>query len=533
MVAVLVGLKLRLLRNALRQSVWRVVGLVLALAYGVFLVGLAVVGLVALRFTQVEVGPDVVVVGLTALTVGWTLIPLLAFGMDDTLDPGRFALLPLRAREVLPGFVVSSLVGVPGVATILVAAASVVFWATGILPAVAAGIGAVLGVFTSVVLARVVTTGLGGLLGGRRFRDGAAGIVAILASMSGIGLGLGTQAIQRTPNMGELLAGLASIAGWTPFGWAWSLPADVTAGRVGLAAAKLGLAAVLLAGLLRAWEAMLDRRLTSPIEARGGGERVGRGVRVDRLVGTTQAGAVAGRCLRYWRRDPRYVTSVAMFLILPIVLVVSMSLPRSGPTGLDALPVQFLAPLTLAMLIGLSTCQDLAYDGTAVWTHLTTGVTGRADRVGRLIALAAVVMPLFLVLEVTAAALSGRWDLLLPSFSVGLAAILGGAGVASWIGAMLQSPAAPAGANPFRTSNGGGVQAMIATSVTLAASGLLALPALGLAWAGLTQTWAAIATPIASLGIGLGALVVGINAGGAYLDGHWPQVLANVSEKRA
>ena len=105
--------------------------------------------------------------------------------------------------------------------------------------------------------------------------------------------------------------------------------------------------------------------------------------------------------------------------------------------------------------------------------------------------------------------------------------------MASWIGAMLQSPAAPAGANPFRTSNGGGLQAMIATSVTLAASVLLALPALGLAWAGLTQTWAAIATPIVSLGIGLGALVVGINAGGAYLDGHWPQVLANVSEKRA
>ena len=64
MVAVLVGLKLRLLRNALRQSVWRVVGLVLALAHGVFLVGLAIVGLVALRFTQVDVGPDVVVVGL-------------------------------------------------------------------------------------------------------------------------------------------------------------------------------------------------------------------------------------------------------------------------------------------------------------------------------------------------------------------------------------------------------------------------------------------------------------------------------------
>ena len=70
MVAVLVGLKLRLLRNSLRQSAWRVVGLVLATAYGLFLVGLAVTGMVALRFTGIAVGPDVVVIGLTALTVG-------------------------------------------------------------------------------------------------------------------------------------------------------------------------------------------------------------------------------------------------------------------------------------------------------------------------------------------------------------------------------------------------------------------------------------------------------------------------------
>ncbi|MBK8731514.1 MAG: hypothetical protein IPL93_01250 [Actinomycetales bacterium] len=78
---------------------------------------------------------DVVVIGLTALTVGWTLMPLLTSGMDDTLDPGRFALLPLRADEVLPGLVVASLVGVPGPATVLVALASVVFWATRVLPA--------------------------------------------------------------------------------------------------------------------------------------------------------------------------------------------------------------------------------------------------------------------------------------------------------------------------------------------------------------------------------------------------------------
>ena len=99
MVAVLVGLKLRLLRNALRQSVWRVVGLVLALAYGVFLVGLAVVGLVALRFTQVDVGPHVVVVGLTALTVGVTYGAPHHLVADGPLAGGAYVVVPTAGGQ--------------------------------------------------------------------------------------------------------------------------------------------------------------------------------------------------------------------------------------------------------------------------------------------------------------------------------------------------------------------------------------------------------------------------------------------------
>ena len=74
---------------------------------------------------------------------------------------------------------------------------------------------------------------------------------------------------------------------------------------------------------------------------------------------------------------------------------------------------------------------------------------------------------------------------------------------------------------------------MIATMVTVAASGILAVPVLALAWAGLDQPWAAVAAPVVGLGIGLGAVTLGTRLGGGYLDGHWPEVLTNVSEKRA
>ena len=54
MVALLVRLKLTLLRNSLRRSVWRAVGLIIGMVYGLGGVAAVVVGLVALRFTSTE-----------------------------------------------------------------------------------------------------------------------------------------------------------------------------------------------------------------------------------------------------------------------------------------------------------------------------------------------------------------------------------------------------------------------------------------------------------------------------------------------
>ena len=92
MVAILVRLKLSLLRNTLRRSVWRLVGLIIGLVYALAIVVLAVVGLVALRWTSVSLTADVTVLAFAILTAGWLLLSLLVFGIDETLDPARFAL---------------------------------------------------------------------------------------------------------------------------------------------------------------------------------------------------------------------------------------------------------------------------------------------------------------------------------------------------------------------------------------------------------------------------------------------------------
>ena len=129
MVTLLVRLKLTLLRNSLRRSVWRTVGLIIGIVYGLGVVAAVLVGLFALRFTSTDLTADVTVVFFSALSVGWLLMSLLVFGIDETVDPSKFALLPVRARELLPGLLAAGLIGVPGVATVLISGGLIITWA--------------------------------------------------------------------------------------------------------------------------------------------------------------------------------------------------------------------------------------------------------------------------------------------------------------------------------------------------------------------------------------------------------------------
>ena len=70
MVAILVRLKLTLLRNSLRRSVWRTVGLIIGMVYALGIVVAVLIGMVALRFTSLELTADVTVLAFSVLTLG-------------------------------------------------------------------------------------------------------------------------------------------------------------------------------------------------------------------------------------------------------------------------------------------------------------------------------------------------------------------------------------------------------------------------------------------------------------------------------
>ena len=114
MVGHLVRLKLRLLANGLKRSAWQVVLMVLALLYGLGVLVVVTGGLAYVSTQALVLRELVAVVGGAALVLAWCVVPLVAFGVDATMDPARFAPYPIRRAHLLTGLAVSGLVGVPG-----------------------------------------------------------------------------------------------------------------------------------------------------------------------------------------------------------------------------------------------------------------------------------------------------------------------------------------------------------------------------------------------------------------------------------
>lgn len=528
MAALLVRLKLTLLRNSLRRSVWRMVGLILGGLYGLSLVAMVLFGMFALRaFATEQLTGDVTVVAFSALTLGWLLFSLLVFGVDETVDPARFALLPVNARKLMPGLFLAGLVGIPGVATVIVALGLVLAWSSGVASTVAAVVAVPLGVAVCFLLSRTATSAFARALRSRRFRDVAAVLMVLVGVSAGLGGNLvGNLSASDPDELLHLLSRVADILAWTPFGWPWTIPADVAAGAWGLAAVRLLLSLALVAGLWFAWGTFLDKQLVSPLEAGGEGGQVRSGNRVDRMFPSSPAGAVAARTLRYWRRDPRYLSAIAGLLVGPVIIIVSqLASPYSSPY------VMLLAPALVALLIGPSLAQDISYDGNAVWQHVVSGMPGRADRLGRIWSMSMVLVPVMLVMFAAVLIITGRWDMFPAVLAVLIALTLVGLGLGAWIGGIWQWPAPPPGSSPFTKGSGGGIESALGFGVTTGLTLVGALPTVALVVVSLWFGWVAWLAVLVSLISGVAVLLIGICKGGQLLDRRWPEVLSAVTAR--
>ncbi|GIG28590.1 hypothetical protein [Cellulomonas marina] len=520
MVAHLLRLKLLLLRNGLRRSPWQVVGLLLALLYGLVALVLVLAGIAGLAVVEdVGLRRDVLVAGGALLVLGWALLPLVAFGVDATLDPARFTLFPVPRRQLLAGLALAGLVGVPGFVTVVTVAASVVVWWRQPQALPVAAVGAVLAVALCVVGSRATTTALAPALSGRRSRE-VVGVVAVVLAV-GVYIGFG----RLTQGLGEgvdvaglrgLLADLAAVLAWTPFGAAWAAPADAAQGRWGTAAARLLVLAAAVAVLTVVWDRAMAHALVRPAASAPAGA-VARGLGLLGRLPATPTWAVAARCLTYWRRDPRYALSVLVVPVLPVVL---------WAFGAGAYGVLATVPLA-AFLLGWSVSQDVSFDGTAFWLHVSAGLRGRDDRAGRVLGVGLLLVPLLVVLAVVVALLTGSARHLPAVLGAALGTCLTALGVASVVSALLVTRVQQAGESAFTTRQGASLAAVVSqlggmtVGLVLAAPELV-LAVLAVAWSSAPLGWVALLVGAVLGGL---LLVVGVRWGGHLLDRRAPRLL--------
>ena len=564
MVATLVKLKWRLTLNALTKNVWAIIGTVFGALYGVGALAMVLAGAVGLGL---KADADVIMLVLGALgallVAGWTVVPLLITGLDSTLDPRAMAAWAAPSRGLALGLLAAGAVGIPGCITAAVCLIPVLTWllAGQLAAALLALLCAPAALATCVLMSRIIVTAAG-ISSSRRGRETTA-IIAFVAFMVCTQLpNLIPRILGDDPtDILQPLGTLARVIGLSPFGWAFAAPGVMATGSVPAALALAIGAWILPVILLPLWQRVVNKAMTSPGTSRtrtrayaadGAGSDVQHRGLPDVLPWARRlsaalpapAAAVAARSLRYWRTDPRYLVQFVSVLILPVVLVLGPALNSSrfvvyvngqrvetsfalghAPTAL-----LFMAP-ALAVFMGWALHDDLGMDSTALWSHLSAGISGAHDRLGRVVGAAVWQAPVMLVVDVFMVVWTGRWEAL-PAVTGACLALYGSALAWSCLASVLlpYETLAP-GDSPMRSRTSG--TAFLAALIQMAAILLLLAvcsPVLGAAIYGVVQAapvweWTALVAGVVWCSL---LLWGGVVVGGRALDRRGPQVLATI-----
>jgi ABC-2 type transport system permease protein len=539
MTGTFVRLKLRVLRNGFRGKTARKIMFGVSLFLGLWFGGFGCFVLISSFYpTYPELGALIPPLGGALLMLGWIFGPLVWFGVDETLNPSRFALLPLSRATLVRGLLAAALLGVPALATALAAAGLVIGAAIwhGAVTALITALGATLGVLTCVALSRSVTSAFSNLLGSRRVRDLAAICLALLAAMLGPLQLFGISALQNADF--QQMEGFARIVGWTPLGAPWSAGVDASSGHWLAPLGKLAIAAAFLLLLVRWWMSTIETAMIGTV-SEGGGRRSGSVTApVARLFGrltwfpVNRDGAMAVREARYWWRDTRRRASLLTFSVIGIFLPVVMNLGRSDviklPEGqqIGGGPLaQTFTLIGVGVLGGLGVANQFGFDGSAYAVHLTSGVPGKVEMRSRVLGYSVYIVPMLLVISVAITALTGRYDelpmrvgILFGSYGVGLGVCL----LISVYGAY----SLPETSNPFAVNTGAGLTKSLFAIGALSAAVAMTIP-LALGALLVPGLWMWLSLPV-GLAYGAAAIWLGIVIGGDALDRRGPELLAAI-----
>ena len=507
---VLVGLKVRLIRNRAVSTKNGWFALAMSMVVGA---GVAVVGLLVAVTTGASASDHarrvVLVLGPNVLVLAWALLPLGTFGSDETLDPGRLVLLPLRRRPLMRGLLAASFVGVAPLAAMAVTVGVVVAWGGPSVLAIAGPAG-VLALLLAVALSRTLTTTLAAALSSRRSRDAAVVIGTLLAvSVQGlrfVSVSISTSLVDRFVDIGR----------WSPPGLLGEAVLHARDGRWGLAVAELLPAAVLVPVLVVAWGRALERSLTVVTSGSTATRRRRRdddGIHVALLprwvpfLRPNALGAVVARDLRYSWRDPRRKSALLFRTILAVGGPIYALVRTTDPS-----PRLVLVAAGVGYLAVLNSFNQFGLDGGALWSDLAVGGRMRVLLLGKNVSSLVQVIPAVTVAAVILAAATGGWLYVPAAVLLATAAVAVGLGVADVVSVRkpFKIPETRNGFGGGALGSGGGGQGLV-TGLALFGATFLQL---------LLMAPVAVVTAIA-LAVGPATLLVAVPLAVAYGYGLW------------
>lgn len=545
-------LRLRILANGFRGRVARV------LLFALGLVAALNLGLTAFLLFAASTAGDapvrLIVAGLggAGFVVGSVVLPLVWFGVDDTLHPARFALLPLSRTRLVGGLLVASLTGIPAAGVLLATSGLLVPAGVhgGPVAVAAQALGVAGGLLLCLAAGRAVTSALASVLRSRRIRDLTWVLIACVAGLLGPLQLLISSAVARAE--WDRLATVASVLGWTPLAAPYTVGLEVAQQRPAAAVAKLAITAATVAVLLVAWGRALDSALTGAVgtTAPRRGRAADRGPSAQLIPGPLARvlpgvvrpapfGALVSREVRYWWRDAKRRSNLIVIALVALFVPVFITLGRGSLSGDNGTEVTVglsgtnAASLTAVYLVALFAgafaasvlANQFGFDGTAYGTHVVIGVRGRTEMAARAVAYSVFMLPLLLVVGIVVAAVRGdpaaapaTWGVLAAGYGTGVAANL--------VTSVLAPYPLPESSNPFATGSGDAVAKSLLALVSTVAAGVATVPILLLAWS-LDEVWPWVAVPV-GIGYGVVAAVLGVRAAGELVDERAPRLLAAV-----
>jgi ABC-2 type transport system permease protein len=498
MARLLVLLKLRLMRNALRASTAAKAAFITSSILAVLVAAGVFTGLTLLRGNSAAV--DLTTVLFTLFAFGWLILPLVVFGLDTTLDPATLALYPLRTRPLAVGLLAASATGPWPLATLIGLLGATVALGHGAAGLIVAVLAVLLQVLFCLVLARFVTTGLAGMLRSRRGKDFAALlIIPIFALYEGF-----VQVVPKLTAEGKLTAssfdGIDSWLRWLPPGLAAHSIQDASTGHLGTALLRLVLLAAIIVVLGALWIRSLSKALVTADESTQSAAVHSTALPFGRYG---LRGTVAARFWVYQRREPYSLIYWGIVVVIMAACSVSTITTPNYHVGL------IISAVFGAAFTGIFRANTIGLSGAGFGLEAMTLSGGRSWRAyfgGEDLAIAVIAVPALTLVSFVLAVVAKHPLDGFGAMAVDLAGIGAALGLANIFSAAVPYPAEKRAGSPTpRPASGYVGQSTGGTFAILISVGVLAAPVI----IGFVA-WSSSQSPVRLPLLAVGAAVYGL-----------------------